>query len=104
MSYATDQSVLNAQWNAAAEAGITSQAQRSPSVLFRPRIYIDGDKWCALYGDNLQDGVAGFGSTPEAAMADFDANWSAPLNMPKSQALDTLMGNLGFPEFKRGEA
>ena len=24
-----------------------------PSVLFRPRIYVDGDKWCALYGDGL---------------------------------------------------
>ena len=32
-----------------------------PSVIFRPRIYVDGDKWCALYGDDLESGVAGFG-------------------------------------------
>lgn len=47
-----------------------------PSVLFRPRISVDGNQWCALYGENLQDGVAGFGDTPAAAMAAFDRAWS----------------------------
>ena len=46
-----------------------------PSVLYRPKISIDGNKWCALYGENLQDGVAGFGDTPELAMIDFDRAW-----------------------------
>jgi len=46
-----------------------------PSVMFRPKIYIDGDMWCALYGENLQDGVAGFGTSPDNAMRDFDRNW-----------------------------
>lgn len=46
-----------------------------PSVLFRPQLSLDGDKWCALYGENLQDGVAGFGETPEKAMLDFDQQW-----------------------------
>ena len=32
----------------------------------------DGDQWCALLGDNLQEGVAGFGETPDKAMAAFD--------------------------------
>lgn len=48
---------------------------RRPSVLYRPSLSIDGDKWCALYGENLQDGVAGFGDTPELAMLDFDQAW-----------------------------
>ena len=43
-----------------------------PHVLFRPHVFPDGDKWCALYGDNLQDGVAGFGDTPHKACLDFD--------------------------------
>lgn len=30
----------------------------------------DGDKWCALYGEDLQAGIAGFGNTPFLAMAD----------------------------------
>ena len=46
-----------------------------PSVQMRPQLYIDGNQWCALYGDNLQDGVAGFGDTPAKAMADFDRAW-----------------------------
>ena len=50
-----------------------------PAIQFRPRIYIDGNQWCALYGDNLQDGVAGFGDSPAHAMADFDKNWSKKL-------------------------
>jgi hypothetical protein len=56
-----------------------SDMQR-PSVLYRPAISIDGDKWCALYGNNLQDGVAGFGNSPDAAMTDFDKNWRIALN------------------------
>lgn len=27
-------------------------------------ISLDGDKWCALVGENLQEGVAGFADTP----------------------------------------
>lgn len=54
------------------------QAQR-PSVLYRPGLSIDGNQWCALYGENLQDGVTGFGDSPAAAMLDFDANWNQSL-------------------------
>ena len=25
--------------------------------------YKDGNKWCFLYGDNIQEGIAGFGDT-----------------------------------------
>jgi hypothetical protein len=52
-----------------------SIAINQPSVLYRPKLFIDGNKWCALYGDNLQDGVAGFGDSPEKAMEDFNKNW-----------------------------
>lgn len=47
-----------------------------PSVLFRPRVYRDGGAWCALYGENLQEGVAGFGESPDAAVRDFDKEWT----------------------------
>ena len=47
----------------------------APHVLMRPSLSIDGTSWCALYGDNLQDGVAGFGKSPEEAMIDFDRQW-----------------------------
>ena len=50
-----------------------------PSVLFRPSLKIDGNQWCALYGENLQDGIAGFGSSPYQAMLDFDRAWARSL-------------------------
>jgi hypothetical protein len=48
---------------------------QKPSVIYRPKLFIDGNQWCALYGENIQDGVAGFGETPEKAMVDFDRNF-----------------------------
>ena len=47
----------------------------NPFYLLRPRLFPDGNQWCALYGENLQDGVAGFGDTPELAARDFDFNF-----------------------------
>ena len=61
-------SILGAQMDRA-------EIMKSPHALYRPKIFLDGNKWCALYGENLQDGVAGFGDSPADAMADFDANW-----------------------------
>jgi hypothetical protein len=46
-----------------------------PFMLLRPRIFPDGNMWCALYGDNLQDGVCAFGETPDAASIQFDIEW-----------------------------
>lgn len=47
-----------------------------PSVLYRPKLYKDGDMWCALYGDDIQSGVCGFGTSPEKAMCEFNKNWA----------------------------
>lgn len=75
MSYASEQGILNAQWNAAAMAGQVEEQRLRPFMLLRPRMVLDGNMWCALYGDNLQDGVAGFGDTPEKAAEAFDKAW-----------------------------
>lgn len=50
-------------------------------VLMKPKLFIDGDKWCALYGDNLQDGVSGFGESPKEAMENFDLAWCKKLTI-----------------------
>jgi len=65
--------------------GALSEYER-PAVLFRPVLSLDGDQWCALYGSNLQCGVSGFGDSPEAAMRDFDREWSKKLNNQASRA------------------
>lgn len=61
------------------EWGTAALEQQRPSILLKPAISIDGNQWCALYGDNLQDGVAGFGDSPAKAMVDFDKNWEKDL-------------------------
>lgn len=48
----------------------------SPAV---PQIIItlskDGNKWCALIGENLQEGFAGFGEAPKEALNNLMAEW-----------------------------
>ena len=46
-----------------------------PSVVFKPALSKDGNMWCALFGENLAEGVAGFGETPAKAMWAFDTAW-----------------------------
>lgn len=58
------------------EQTIAAMEQQRPFVLLKPRMFPDGNQWCALYGDDLQEGVAGFGDTPASAAANFDLNWS----------------------------
>ena len=66
-----------------AQAIINSlNSRHAPCVeQLRPRIFPDGNKWCCLYGENIQNGVAGFGDTPVAAVGDFENNfWNQKLN------------------------
>ncbi|MEE3504879.1 hypothetical protein QN399_01135 [Pseudomonas sp. 10C3] len=61
-------------------------AYTRPSAVYHPALSVDGNQYCALFGADLQSGVAGFGDTPEAAMADFDKAWRAPLiNSPSGR-------------------
>ena len=44
--------------------------------MLKPRIFIDGDRWCVLYGDNPQKGICGFGDTPIDAVIAFNNAWN----------------------------
>lgn len=55
--------------------GRVCSEQMRPSILLKPKLYPDGNQWCALYGKNLQGGVAGFGDTPAQAMIQFDIEY-----------------------------
>ena len=54
--------------------------QCRPSTIYKPRLYWDGKKWCALYGDDRQSGVTGFGKSPCEAFLDFDNNWKKKID------------------------
>lgn len=62
---------------AAAEVNIYEYSVQinRPSYKLKPRLSIDGNMWCALFGEDLHDGVAGFGKSPELAFQDFDREW-----------------------------
>jgi hypothetical protein len=93
-----------AHFSEMAKAAVDSAASHyeRPSVLFRPSLSIDGDQWRALYGDNLQDGVAGFGKSPADAMWDFDRNWAKklPAQTTISNAEEVLRAH-GFPQIRK---
>ncbi len=44
-------------------------------TVYKPKIYPDGDQWCVLLGDNVQEGVVGFGDTPRKAVVNFNHNF-----------------------------
>jgi hypothetical protein len=46
-----------------------------PAAMRRPRVSKQGGVWVALLGPNVQSGVAGIGSTVEAALAAFDRQY-----------------------------
>ena len=81
ISYAAERAMREAldlsrfQSIATQEIVAVSHEMQRPSVLFKPVLTAEGDSWCALYGPDLQIGIAGFGDTPDAAMRAFDVSW-----------------------------
>ena len=39
---------------------------------FNLKPYIDGNQWCILLGENIQDGIVGFGDSPFQAILNFN--------------------------------
>lgn len=44
--------------------------------MLKPKLYKDGNEWCVLYGENIQEGIVGFGNTPLKAILDWNHQWS----------------------------
>lgn len=42
------------------------------STIYRLTPYKDGSAWCVLLGENIQEGVVGFGRTPVEALNNFE--------------------------------
>lgn len=75
---------MSAVWNVQDQFVNTAECLREPAVLYKPKVFIDGDKWCALYGDDLQNGVCGFGDSPRNAMIDFNRAWDEKITVKES--------------------
>lgn len=57
------------------EATIIENAELNLVRLFNLIPYKDGNMWCYLMGENLQEGIAGFGKTPYLAALDFNKSF-----------------------------
>jgi hypothetical protein len=60
---------------------------RSPSTVRQPSLTVRSGTWIALLGQNIEDGIVGFGDTVEAALRAFDLKYLNTLR-PPSEALD----------------
>ena len=56
---------------------------RSPTAVRRPRLMLRGRSWVALLGYTLQDGIAGIGSSVQAALRAFDVQYANSLRPPR---------------------
>jgi hypothetical protein len=54
----------------------------SPAALRRPRLSIRGRTFVALLGPAIEEGIAGFGDTVQAALRAFDVQYSRSLRPP----------------------
>lgn len=44
-------------------------------AVLKPTLSLDGNMYCFLCGENVQNGVCGFGNSPYAAAIDFNKNF-----------------------------
>lgn len=64
----------------------TAREMRRPAILLKPKLTLDGGQWCALYGENLMDGVCAFGNSPYEAYQNFDWAWEKNLKQKEVQS------------------
>lgn len=67
----SDTSYFDAQWHEARMERIYDQQRLDLITSLGLKLERDGNQFCYLYGENLQEGIAGFGDTPYLAMRDF---------------------------------
>lgn len=61
-------------------------------ALLKPELMRDGNQWCVLYGENLQEGIAGFGDSPTDAITDFNEQWYTNLPSTHHVGVDMASG------------
>jgi len=57
---------------------VNTQLRQQETMLvsmLKPKFGVDGNQYYYLYGDNLQEGIAGFGDSAYHAMLDFNRNF-----------------------------
>lgn len=48
---------------------------------FNLKPFKDGNQWCVLLGNNIQEGIVGFGDTPLKAITNFNSSFNQTKNI-----------------------
>lgn len=64
---------MEASMNAVRMDTLICEQQYQRFAMLKPDIRKDGNQWSVLYGDNIQEGIVGYGDTPHEAIMDWDA-------------------------------
>ena len=51
---------------------IIQTAEYNLFSILKPKLYRDGNQWCCLYGEDIQEGICGFGESPYKAIMDWN--------------------------------
>ncbi len=54
---------------------IVEQQEFNLFSIIKPKLYKDGNQWCCLYGEDIMEGIVGFGETPYKAVWDWQSAW-----------------------------
>jgi len=54
---------------------IVEQSEYNLFNILRPKLYIDRNRWCCLFGDEINGGIAGFGDSPYLAILEWNKSW-----------------------------
>ena len=57
---------------------LVEQEEYNLFALLKPKLVKDGNQWCCLYGENLQERILGFGDTPYLAILAWAKEWHKP--------------------------
>lgn len=68
------------------EGAVIEAAEMNLVSLLKPRLSIDGDQYCWLLGEDLMNGVAGFGRSAYEAALDFNRAFKAQIPTPRPGA------------------
>lgn len=61
------------------QALIVEQLEMNLFAMLKPKVSIDGNQYCVLYGEDLRSGICGFGDTLMLAIYDFNKQFHKPI-------------------------
>jgi hypothetical protein len=75
---------------------LVEQLEMNLFVLLKPKVFMDGNQYCVLHGEDLQSGIAGFGNTIRTAIYDFNKAFDREL--PKKKESPYMAKQSSAPE------